>query len=40
MKEYFEATDPVESGNCFEHLGHYATCKLTTAREIKDLSNE
>ena len=40
MKEQFEATDPVESGSCYEHLEHYANYKLTTAREIEDLSNE
>ena len=40
MKEQFEATDPVESGSCYEDLGHYATYKLTTAGEIEDLSNE
>ena len=40
MKEQFEATDPVESGSCYEHLEHYTTYKLTTAREIEDLSNE
>ena len=39
-KDQFEATDPLESGSCYGHLGHYAIYKLTNAREIEDLSNK